>query len=229
MVRMLTFSEVGGHRANEDALVARPHPADPDCWLVCLADGQGGRAGGAAAAQLACRSAWETAAALPPERLLAPPSWPTILRRADEAVAADPGAGFTTLVGLCLRGPLVAGASSGDSAAFAVGAGGAAKELTAAQVKDPPVGTGAAVFVPFGVRLEAPWRVLVLSDGVWKYAGWGRVAEAAAREEGQALLAALLRAARLAGGGLQDDFTLAILEEEPEPGGRKGESRERVR
>ena len=41
---------------NEDAFVVRPLPGDTG-WLVVLADGQGGRVGGAWAAQLACQIA----------------------------------------------------------------------------------------------------------------------------------------------------------------------------
>ena len=48
-------------------------------------------------------------------------------------------------------------------------------ELTANQIKNPPVGSAAAVFTPFAGRLERPWTVLAMSDGVWKYVGWERV------------------------------------------------------
>ena len=69
MIHVLTYSEVGGHRVNEDAFVARPHPVDPDSWLICLADGQGGRAGGAQASQLACKTAADLAAKAPADDL----------------------------------------------------------------------------------------------------------------------------------------------------------------
>ena len=79
----------------------------------------------------------------------------------------------------------VAGASSGDSAALLV-AGRHATELTAGQRKDPPVGSGVATAVPFAVTARGPWRLLVMSDGVWKYVGWDRVVEVAGRAGGAA-------------------------------------------
>ncbi len=46
MIRVSSFSEIGGDDAvNEDVFDVSRHPADPDCWLCFLADGQGGRAG----------------------------------------------------------------------------------------------------------------------------------------------------------------------------------------
>src|SRR5579872_4810490 len=100
MIRCVHHSEVGGHAHNEDACDVRSHSLDADCVLCVLADGQGGRAGGAAAAQLACRASVEQASRLSPARLLLPHTWSGILKAADEAVAADPEAGFTTLVAL---------------------------------------------------------------------------------------------------------------------------------
>src|SRR6185369_1355332 len=91
------------------------------------------------------------------------------LAHADAAVAADREAGFTTLVGLCVGADHVAGASCGDSAAVAVCGASAPRVLTSRQWKNPPVGSGEATFVPFEMELAEPWRLLVMSDGVWKY------------------------------------------------------------
>jgi serine/threonine protein phosphatase PrpC len=218
MVRVQSCSEVGDHRLNEDAFCVQAHPLAPDCWVCLVADGQGGQPGGGTAAQRACRNALEAALACRPESLIEPATWSGILRQADAAVAADPGAGFTTLVGLCVYRGRVVGASSGDSAALLV-SGGKAKELTAGQQKNPPVGSGAAVAVPFAAAVAEPWRVLVMSDGVWKYAGRDRVAEIASRTRGPSVIAELQGAARLRGsGGFQDDFTVVVLEAPGEPG-----------
>jgi PPM family protein phosphatase len=212
MVSVLSFSEVGGHRVNEDAFAVRPHPAGPDCWLCLLADGQGGRAGGARAAQLACETALARALKCPPQCLADGAVWASVLGQADAAVSADAEAGYTTLVGLCVVPGAVAGASCGDSAALLV-CGGRARQLTAAQAKNPPVGSGAAPFVPFEARLAGPWAVLAMSDGAWKYAGWGAITQAASTLRGQALLEALQARARLPGSGqFPDDFTLVVFE-----------------
>ena len=118
------------------------------------------------------------------------------------------------LVGLCVVPGAVAGASCGDSAALLV-CGGRARPLTAAQAKNPPVGSGAAPFVPFAAGLVRPWALLAMSDGVWKYAGWAAITQAASALRGRALLEALQARARLPGSGqFPDDFTLVLFEGE---------------
>ena len=213
MLRVTSVSEAGGHVVNEDAFVARAHPSDPDCWLCLLADGQGGRAGGVEAAQLACRAAEEAALRLAPKILEKPAAWPTVLVQADLAVLADPAAGFTTLIGFCLREGVLAGASSGDSAVMAVSGQGGARDLTQRQHKNPPVGSGGATFVPFASVLARPWTVLAMSDGVWKYVGWDRLVRAVTGTRTEPLVETLQRAARLRNGQLPDDFTVVAFED----------------
>lgn len=122
-------------------------------------------------------------------------------------------AGFTTFVGFAVVNGRLVGASSGDSAVMLV-TGGEARELTAGQRKNPPVGSGVATFVPFEARLTEPWKVLAMSDGVWKYAGWEKVVGAAKTMSREALVGALKDAARLPGSGrFPDDFTVVVLEE----------------
>jgi hypothetical protein len=88
-------------------------------------------------------------------------------------------------------------------------------EVTASQQKDPPVGSGAAHFVPFGAALVGPWAVLAMSDGVWKYAGWDRIAAAVDGERGQRLIERVQGLARLPGSGrFPDDFTIVLCEDE---------------
>ena len=184
-------------------------------WIVALADGQGGRAGGKRAAQLACETTSQHARAFSAESLSDSFTWTEILSRADTAVAADREAGFTTLIGLCAEADRVAGASCGDSAAVAVCFDCAPRVLTSHQFKNPPVGAGDATFVPFEMGLVSPWRILVMSDGVWKYASWDRVWDCAARLSGEALIEELQTAARLlTTGEFQDDFTVVLLESE---------------
>ncbi len=204
MIRTYSFSAAGGHPTNEDAFVLAPLAGG---WLVALADGQGGRAGGQRAAQLASQ--------ITATRFAESRNWAESLFAADTAVAADREAGFTTLIGLHVAANRVSGASVGDSAAVAVCGDRAPKVLTARQFKNPPVGSGEADFVPFELELQPPWRVLVLSDGVWKYASWDRVWDCAARLAGEELIVELQRAARLkTTGEFQDDFTIVVLESE---------------
>jgi hypothetical protein len=212
MVGVTSFSEAGGHPINEDAFEVRRHPSDPECWLCFLADGQGGRAGGMAAAQLACRAAAEDTLRHPPRALAKPAVWDAILRQADRAVLADSEAGFTTLLGFCISDGFLTGASSGDSAILAVSGGDAAREITTGQLKNPPVGSGGARFVPFSVPLVGPWTVLAMSDGVWKYVGWERLARAAVESRASSIVETLQGAARLPGSGrFPDDFTVVVF------------------
>ena len=211
MIRVLSFTEAGDSGANEDAFAVRT--LEPDRVVCFVADGQGGRAGGCQAARLASETATEFAANLPPEQLTNRLAWAGLIRKVDDAVQADPVAGFTTLVGLCVIGNRIVGASCGDSAALLVTEN-TATELTRGKHKDPPIGSGAIPAVTFDTTATAPWQLLMLTDGVWKYAGWERVIEAARRDRGTELLEALQRAARLPGSGrFQDDFTVVLLEQ----------------
>jgi serine/threonine protein phosphatase PrpC len=212
MIRTHSFTAAGGHPVNEDAFVLTSVSSGRG-RLVALADGQGGRAGGQRAAQLACETVVNRAISLPVDQLTDPSVWPDLLAHADTRVEADPGAGFTTLIGLCATADHVAGASVGDSAAVVVCGEQAPRVLTSRQFKNPPVGSAEAIFVPFELALSEPWRLLLLSDGVWKYASWDRVWSCAARLSGEELIGELQDAARLrTTGEFPDDFTIVLLE-----------------
>jgi PPM family protein phosphatase len=214
MINVTTYSEPGGHPVNEDVFIVRRHPSGSDHWLCFLADGQGGRAGGAAAARIACRTAIEAALLQKPRALAKPEVWHAILRQADRVVQEDPEAGFTTLLDFFITGGSLAGASCGDSAVWTLSAGAPAREVTKGQLKNPPVGSGDARFMSFSASLAAPWTVLAMSDGVWKYVGWDRLARAAMTARGEALMEALQDFARLPGSGrFPDDFTVVVFEE----------------
>ncbi len=216
MIRVTSFSAAGGHPVNEDVFVVRLHPAGGAGWLCFLADGQGGRSGGAEAAEIACGVAAEAAAGRPVGELMKPAAWSDLLRAADRAVLRDPVAGFTTLLGFRIADGLLVGASSGDSAILVRSGAGPVEDVTREQHKNPPVGSGAARFVAFSARLIAPWTAIAMSDGVWKYAGWDAIGRAAASERGEALAATLQAAARLPRtGAFPDDFTVVIFEDSP--------------
>jgi hypothetical protein len=213
MIRVATHSEVGGHAANEDAFVLRPHPDDPLSYLCAVADGQGGRPGGGPAALRACDTFLNVASQATLAELMALGVWDDILAYVDRAVANDPEAGFTTLVTFCIAGSHLTGASCGDSALVLAEPQQEPLILTSRQCKDPPVGSGGAVFIPFAIRLHAPWTVLAMTDGVWKYAGWDTVFQAARSSAGDEASRSLRQRAALPGtGALQDDFTLVVLQ-----------------
>jgi hypothetical protein len=212
MIRAVTHSEAGGHAHNEDAFALAPHPDDPHSYLCAVADGQGGQHGGGAAARRACDTFLRVAGQATLPELLLPRVWDDILAFVDRAVADDPHAGFTTLVTFCVANGHLAGASCGDSALALVLPPDAPLVLTSRQSKNPPVGSGGAVFVPFAVQLRPPWTLLAMTDGVWKYSGWDAVLQAPAGAAGEDVVQALRQRAALPGSGaLQDDFTLVIL------------------
>ena len=187
MIRTFTHTEVGGHAHNEDAFVLRPHPDDPQSFLGAVADGQGGRPGGGAAAQCACETFLRVASQATLPELMLLRVWDDILAYVDRTVADDAEAGFTTLVTFCIAGDHLAGASCGDSALAVAAAQTEPLILTSRQSKNPPVGSGAALFVPFSAALSPPWTVLALTDGVWKYTGWDTVLKVAAGAPDEAI------------------------------------------
>lgn len=212
MIEVFRHSEVGGHANNEDAVEVRPLPIDNGSFICVVADGQGGRAGGGQAARLACSQTILLAQSYPPETLKNPSVWSALLRTVDESVARDPKCGFSTLVAFLVTSGSVCGASSGDSALVLAANGKRCQILTERQHKNPPVGSGDAVFVPFSASLVSPWTLLAMTDGVWKYAGWEAVFDAAVLEDGQNIVSLLReRAALSRTDQLQDDFTLAVL------------------
>ncbi len=213
MIRHLIYTEAGdGARGNEDAAAALVHPADERVLICALADGQGGRSGGARAARIAVERSLAAAARYSPSELENAAVWRAVGYAADRDVADDPDAGFTTLVTLAAREGLVIGTSSGDSGTLLVSGEGAVV-LTEGQRKNPPVGSSVAELVPFRRTVTGPWKLLVMSDGVWKYVGWKALIQLASEQAGRALVDSLREeASRRMGGSLADDFTLVLAE-----------------
>jgi serine/threonine protein phosphatase PrpC len=213
MIEVLSHSESGGeHSGNEDALEIRLHPIQRDCYLLSVADGQGGQRGGGPAAKLACKTCLDSAASTDPWKLLTPSKWIDILLVVDNAVAADPASGFTTLVGCCIHQNWLCGASCGDSGLAFWCEGKDATILTQHQAKNPPIGSGGANIVPFSAHLQAPWIVAAMTDGVWKYVGWDRLDDAFKSEQTETAIERLLTMVRSPRNKrLLDDFTIVIL------------------
>jgi hypothetical protein len=116
------------------------------------------------------------------------------------------------LVALVATADWVVGASAGDCAAVLVTAG-STVDLTSRQRKHPAAGSRRAQFEPFASALIAPWRLLVVTDGVWKPIGWDELAAIVVRTPTLAIVDTLRgAAARRSGGSLMDDFSGALLE-----------------
>jgi serine/threonine protein phosphatase PrpC len=211
MLTVAHCSEIGCGGENEDSFAVRPHPDDPNYLLCAVADGQGGQLLGGPAARLACKVCLDVASRTPLDRLANPTGWADVVRQTDQAVAGDRTAGKTTLVCLSVIGNRIDGASCGDSAAVVLGEGQPLRILTEHQKKDPPVGSGGVVATGFSAEMVAPWKLLMMTDGVWKYAGWEWVRHAATLPDANEALDALRAAARPRFGRFQDDFTLVVV------------------
>lgn len=211
-MRVTVHSEPGHQHQNEDVVLAERHLAKSDFLVCLLADGNGGRPGGRLAAQIAVDFCAEAAANHKPKHLLQPFHWQDILCQADEAAKANPEAGGTTLIGLCTNGDKICGASCGDSAVLLVDGNGF-EILTENQRRNPAVGSGGAVPTTFTASTSKGWKLLIMSDGVWRYVGMEAIAEAARHGTGTTLISQLRELQKgNARGVLSDDFSIILVE-----------------
>jgi serine/threonine protein phosphatase PrpC len=207
-----TYSEAGHNHSNEDAVAFEIHPQNARFGIGILADGQGGQVGGGAASRRAVATALQVALSYSPQQLQKEVTWYEILAAVDETVCDDPEAGFATFIGIAVTDEKVCGVSCGDSLGLLVNAQ-QCEVLTERQRKNPPLGTGAAFPMAFSTARNDVSKVLLMSDGVWRYI----VSEAIAnivRQNGASQIIAQLREIQLEIGGnaLSDDFSLLIVE-----------------
>lgn len=174
--------------------------------IFVVADGAGGVGGAAIAAQFVCdfliaRSAQATGNS---------DFWADALRSADIALAADSHAGLTTAVVVEVRGATLCGASVGDSCAWLMTES-SIVDLTVNQSRKPLLGSGAARPVAFGLS-PLKGRLLVATDGIFKYARREVIAACALNGPLEDAADALVDAVRLRSRRLQDDVALILLE-----------------
>lgn len=211
-MRVFSHSEPGGHVNNEDAIGVVRFAADPISLICALSDGQGGQAGAAVAAQTAVDSCLEQAQRYTIKELVHSDTWEAIGETVDRSVSLNPEAGYATFIGLVLIPSFVTGISNGDSA-VALLLNSKFVLLTEYQHKTPPVGSGAARLTPFSARLDEPWKLLLISDGVWKSIGWETIIERCRADSGNGLISSLRQvAAKNTGGTLLDDFSVILID-----------------
>lgn len=161
---------------NEDAIGVIRYADEPPALICALSDGQGGQSGGARAAQIVVDSCLAKAQTYSLKKLLNPFTWQAIGEAVDRNVSLDADAGYATFIGLALIPSFVIGISCGDSA-VALLLGDKFVQLTEHQHKNPPIGSGAARLTAFSAKLDSSWKLIVMSDGVWKFAGWEAIVE----------------------------------------------------
>jgi PPM family protein phosphatase len=183
--------------ATEDRAGTWPTPYG---HLLVVADGMGGRAGGAAAAEFVVRGveAYSRWPAFPGSKALT-----DLLRQIDLEAAGQADVGETTAVVCAVSDRGVSGAAVGDSAAWWL-TGDNHTSLAPDAFAKPWVGSGAARPVPFAAAV-GPGTLLLMTDGVWKYADQAVLTGLGRGEDFDTVPARLIDAARLRSGRLSDD------------------------
>jgi serine/threonine protein phosphatase PrpC len=187
--------------AGEDRAIAVPTAGG---YMVAVADGAGGTGGGSAAADsLIAFLSKLTAGA-------ASTDWFSALCKFDDELAARRSGGHTTGVVAFVKDDSVIGASVGDSSAWLITPTGETSDLTTRQRRRPLLGSGEALPVQFEAELQGG-RVLLASDGLFKYATAERICTLAMQGSVAEAAHALANCVRLPSGGLQDDVAVVLV------------------
>lgn len=169
--------------------------------LLVVADGAGGTSGGAAAAQAVVDHLRDLSANVVQD-------WVDVLLKLDRHLSSSASFGETTAVVAFVTSEQIIGASVGDSIGwmFALGIW---LNLVEDQRRKPLLGSGSAVPIGFG-PFPMGDRVLLGSDGLFKYVDATRIGELALLDPLDRAARELARAARLPSGNLQDDVSVVI-------------------
>lgn len=199
-MRTATASE-SPQKHTEDRLLVREAG---DRILMVVADGAGGRSGGAEAAD-------RTIQILRGCDLSEDPVfWVMRLSEIDRSLAQS---GETTAVVAVITPQLIVGASVGDSGAWLVQRDKVAL-LTANQKRKPLVGSGAAIPTLFCCE-GTGGTLLLATDGLLKYTSQDKICGVLRSQALERAPKALIDLVRLKSGTLQDDVAIAICSREP--------------
>lgn len=201
-IATLTFPAHGG----DDRLAVRQFD---DRVVLVVADGAGGRRGGADAAQFACERIMSQAA----DSFGSARDWADRLKIIDRQLTDSDHGGQTALLVAEVWNGRVCGASVGDSEAWAVDRRRDPIDLTDGQPRRPLVGTGAARPKPFGpVELDGR-RLLLASDGLFRFATKKSLLHKAQWTVVSRAPSLLTDLVRLRNGELQDDVAVIVCQE----------------
>jgi PPM family protein phosphatase len=172
----------------------------PEGYVLVLADGAGGTFGGAAAADpvLDSAPAFSSGSVADCARFLE-----NLDRRLENV-------GQTTAVVAVVSGGTVYGASVGDSGAWLIDAGGIT-DFTEHQEPKPVLGSGNARPIGFG-PIPCVGRIVMATDGLFKYVPHESIRDIVSGLPLADSPAALVAAARLSSGTLQDDIAIIVAE-----------------
>jgi serine/threonine protein phosphatase PrpC len=182
---------------------ARVFDADGDV-IVALADGAGGTAHGATAAQAVVDAVGAAATATH--------DWCALLSDLDRDLQRL-GRGQSTAVILSIRAGSISGASVGDSGAWLVRTADVI-DLTERQQRKPLVGGGCTPFRIQPVHLDIS-TLLVASDGLFAYAKRSDILRIVRDPDLHSAAHALTDLVRLPDGALQDDVAVVLCRARP--------------
>ena len=178
--------------------------------FAVVADGMGGRSGGADAAEAVVNAVRELAERPDPHR------WDHVrwMAELDRGMAESGAAGETTAVVVRLtdRGPV--GVAVGDSVAWWVTADEWC-DLAAAAKPKPWVGSGGAVPIPFALRVRHQGALLLATDGLTKYTSAERIVTVIHTTPFDDIPLSLIEIVRPPSGRLPDDVAVIVARWEP--------------
>ena len=173
--------------------------------LMVIADGAGGTGGGAVAAATACSIA---AQRLRTQGAGSAEDWARCLYEADQTLVQK--GGQCTAVVVEIAEGRVFGASVGDSGAWMLTVKGII-DHTENQHRKPLLGSDEAMPMGFG-PIELSGRLLIATDGLFKYATESDIAQRAMGVPVNEAVARLIEGVRLRSGAFQDDVAIILVE-----------------
>jgi serine/threonine protein phosphatase PrpC len=194
----------------EDRIAIDHHDND---WIIVVADGAGGTGSGAEAAQAVCDGmiAEFRAHLNDLDNIL----WGASLEALDKTMLHTCNGGMTTAVVVAINNGRVTGASVGDSMAWLISDFDII-DLTHYQQRQPLLGSGEANpigFRPMFMNGRIPYgRLLVGTDGLFKYAPPDRIERLARSDDLEKATSSLIDTVRLRSGALPDDVAVVLCE-----------------
>jgi PPM family protein phosphatase len=174
-----------------------------DRIILAVADGAGGRSGGAEAADITINLISQRA-----DSLISQKHCGQLLNEIDIAISSDQIAGETTAVVVVVSPKTIFGASVGDSGAWIL-KGTGIDDLTRSQIRKPFLGSGVATSIGFS-RDALHGTLLVATDGLLKYTGRETICATVEKTKFDDVTAALIGLVRYPSGDLPDDVTIGL-------------------
>jgi PPM family protein phosphatase len=174
--------------------------------VLVVADGAGGRSGGAEAAAMAVRLVRERAHELQDAN-----GCVSLLQWMDQIMARDGSAGETTCALAVVTEEWIYGASVGDSGVWVIGES-QFTDLTKAQSRKPFVGSGSAWPILFAHKQTFAERLLLATDGLLKYSSSDRIIAACRNQDHVEATRGLINLVRYPSGSLPDDVTVILTQ-----------------